>query len=483
MILRWLFLFLPVFGSAQSHYTFTAQLEEAYEAAISLRLDRSQEIIEKAKAEDPENLLNYYVEDYIDFFRIFITEEKAIFTKALPNKDLRIEKLRSGPEDSPYHLFTRAEVHLHWAAARLKFDYKFEAGREIYKAYHLLKENEERFPDFKENKKSLSIIHSLAASIPAWARTIIGIEGSVELGTQEIEELIQYAREEDNVYYAEAVGIYSYILSYLANEPEKAYQVLMNSGLQPEKSPFICFLMATMAHNTGRNDQAITLLQNRPTGADYLEFDYLVFLLGKYKLYRLDEDAEKYIDMFLNRFGGRHFIKEAYQKKAWYDWVLHDDAEGYYDNMQLLKRKGYALIDEDKSAQNEANTSSLPDRILLRARILFDGGYYEQAHKLLTTHTYSPTHPEYITYLYRLGRTQQALDMSLKALGSFKNVLAIDKSSYMACNAALQCGFIHEDKANFDKAKFFYNLCLDISPENYKESLHQKAKSGLDRIQ
>ena len=47
----------------------------------------------------------------------------------------------------------------------------------------------------------------------------------------------------------------------------------------------------------------------------------------------------------------------------------------------IVKTKGGAYSSSDKSALAEAKSGIIPDPILLKARILFDGGYYQKANK------------------------------------------------------------------------------------------------------
>ena len=53
---------------------------------------------------------------------------------------------------------------------------------------------------------------------------------------------------------------------------------------------------------------------------------------------------------------------------------------------------------------------------------------------------------------------------------------------YFACNAALQMGLIYEEQKQYAKAREYLTVCLSLSPSEYKNSLHQKAKTVLDRI-
>lgn len=54
-------------------------------------------------------------------------------------------------------------------------------------------------------------------------------------------------------------------------------------------------------------------------------FYYLDFLYGKYKLCRLDKDADIHMLQFVHHFEGRHYIKEAYQKLYWYELIFKKD--------------------------------------------------------------------------------------------------------------------------------------------------------------
>jgi len=41
---------------------------------------------------------------------------------------------------------------------------------------------------------------------------------------------------------------------------------------------------------------------------------------------------------------------------------------------------------------------------------------------------------------------------------------------------------IYENKGAYARADSAYHLCLSIKPREYKTSLHQKAKAGLNRL-
>ena len=71
----------------------------------------------------------------------------------------------------------------------------------------------------------------------------------------------------------------------------------------------------------------------------------------------------------------------------------------------------------------------------------------------------------------------------LSAIEAYNSIIEIaNEKDYRLCNSYLQLGLIYEQKGNLDKAKANYETCLHLSPDDYKRSLHQKARTALLRI-
>jgi len=236
---------------------------------------------------------------------------------------------------------------------------------------------------------------------------------------------------------------------------------------------------------TGRNDDAINILQFRPQGRTLYPFHFLDYMLGLAKLYRLDKDANVYIQKYLDKFDGINYIKEAHQKLAWF-YLLQNKESDYHSHMKLCLSKGKAIIEGDKTAVKEAKEGQKPNQLLLKARLLFDGGYYQRAYDLLSlesinTFIYKKSKLE---FSYRLGRITHQLGKIDQAIRYYqKTVDQGRKESYFyACNSALQIAILSEERNNIIKAKEYYNLCLKIKPDEYRNGLHAKAKAGLNRL-
>ncbi|MBK8502704.1 MAG: hypothetical protein IPL46_11060 [Saprospiraceae bacterium] len=147
------------------------------------------------------------------------------YEKLKQNKELRLSAIRRGDDQSPYYLYTQADIHLQWAITRVKFEDYFQAVMEIKRAFSLLSKNEELFPDFMPNKKNLGLLHALIGTVPdqyRWGVKLLGMSGTIAQGRSEIEEVLSYARSNDFVFRDEAYVMYAYLLLHLENKGEEA---------------------------------------------------------------------------------------------------------------------------------------------------------------------------------------------------------------------------------------------------------------------
>jgi tetratricopeptide (TPR) repeat protein len=314
------------------------------------------------------------------------------------------------------------------------------------------------------------------------------MDGSTAQGIHELEEVLAFAKNNEFVFEDETVVAYAFLQLYLNNRGDIAWNTLKSSKLSPKTNPLAAFVMATVAMRNGHNDEAIRLLQESPGGGSpgpYATFHYRNYLLGLAKLRRLDNDANKSLEAFVNNFKGENGIKEAYQKLAWYHRCL-DNENGYRTYMNYAKLKGAATSEGDKAALQEANRGEMPDQILLKARLLFDGGYYPRAHDLLKNNAanYAADHKKNLEYTYRLGRIAHKMGKTQEATRLYTQTMDNGAKDpwYFACNAALQLGLLYEEIKDMVNARAAFQRCLSIKPEEYAASLHAQAKAGLGRV-
>lgn len=473
---------------ASEYFEYSSLAQSAYRTATTLRLKEAQVLANQLRQSSPDNLIVHHIENYIDCLSVFSTEDRSAFEHLKERKNNRLDLVKQGDPSSPYFLYIQADIRLQWALLKLEFEEYFGAFIEVNKAYKLLKKNQQAFPDFVPNKKNLALLKALVGTIPdayQWGIELLsGINGDLKGGMQEMKAVLDYAQQHNFLFEEETAIVYGFLLFHYMDQPDKAWDFL-SQKLTPQKNLLHCYVMSNLAMRSQRNDKAIQLLQDRPGGPAFHPFPFLHHMLGEAKLRRLDKDADQHFQTFLKVYKGKNLIKDAYRKLAWHA-LIHGYPRRYLSYMESCERKGIASIGADVGAMNEASSRKVPNVQLLRARLLFDGAYYEQAKKAICTVEVELLENTELNleYFYRLGRIQQGLKDYEQALFNYNMTIqkGRDLPYFYACNAALQSGKIYEDKGYLEKARESFELCLSMNPQEYKISLHTQAKAGLQRL-
>lgn len=486
-------IFICNFSFGQYKYDFNPNCVNAYSAIISLKFKEGKKLIDQEKTINPENNIPYLLENYIYFLSVFIAEEEKDFDKYDDLKDQIIDRLKEGDERSPYYRYCLAQVNLQWSVARAKFKEYTTATLEINKAYRLLVENNEEFPDFLPNLINLGMMHTLIGTVPDnynWVKKLVGVEGTIDQGVNEILKVLNAAvtQKEYAHYKAECLFYLSFIQINLTTNRQKALDniKLIESDSSGLRNPLAIYAISRIYSDNGMNDKAIELLLSRPMGDEYFPFYFLDYLTGVAKLNRLDSDAYKYLFKYAINFKGINYIKDSYQKIAWY-YLVNENMDKYQEFIAKVNQYGNAVVDADIQAEREANNKTIPNVYLLKARLLFDGGYYEKALAAITsskTTGFLKNSRDSLEFSYRIGRiyhewgkTETCIPFYLKTIEN-----GSESPYYFAANAALQLGIIYENKGDFKKAAENYELAQRMENKEYKNSINQKAKAGLNRI-
>ncbi|MCB0501879.1 MAG: hypothetical protein KDD32_04305 [Bacteroidetes bacterium] len=470
--------------SAQS-YEFNEHCLKAYQQIFELRFAEAERTLAAEQSQNPQNLVPTFLENYIDFLALFISEEDAMFQEREGNKDKRLDILKSGDKDSPYYLYTQAEIYMQWAFTRVKFGEYIKAFLEIKKAYKLLNENAEKFPDFKPNLKSLGVLHTLLGAIPdkyKFGAKVFGMKGSIPQG---MGELAQAIKDENFIFKDEALIMYAMLQLHLNKNEKEAWKIINTNALQPDKNLTHCFAASSIAMYTGKNDQAIKLLENRPKGPQYFPFPYLDFYLGSAKLNRLDNDADIYLKKYVTQYKGKNFIKEAHRKLSWF-YLLKGNSSSYNYHVQMTVLEGEAVTDEDKSALAEVKSGIKPNKQLLEARLLFDGAYYSKALKIIEgmDEAKLTNEMEKVEYSYRKARILHEMNELELAKQAYLRTIERGGSldAYFAPNSCIKLGNIYEKEKNMSKAEEYYKKAFTYGDHEYKNSIDAEAKAGLNRL-
>lgn len=474
---------------AQEDIYWTTEAKAAYGLISELRIEESMAIIRLQAITHPENLIWPYLQDYGSFLQIFVREDVKQIADFLEHSSSRLDRVSVVPESNPMSLMCQAQMHLHQCVLRLQQNQYVAAATDINRAYKLLRKNQKLHPEDYPNLRLFAALKIGFGAIPDQYRWLISmvtsLGGTIDEGMAELNLILKNSDPVNNIYYPETVLITALAESRLNNNPAKAIELIQGHFGKLPPNKLVQHALASSYMLDGNNDAAIRTLVQNAGEASSERIPFLDFMLGKCKLFRGDDDADIYFKNFLLFHKGTHYIKEAYQKLAWFN-LMRNDRDSYFDHMQLILIKGTDNTDQDQQAMKEAESHEVPHPQLLRGRLYFDGGYYEKAGSILNEELYKKlTHRAHrLEYLYRKGRMLH--EMKSYAEAQHYYVLTIRSGQhepyYYACSAALHCGMIHETLGSEGAAEKFYLICLQINPETYATSLHQKARTGMSRM-
>lgn len=476
-----------------SQYDFNPRCVNAYNEIISLNFRAGKKLLDKEKEIDSDNKIILLLENYIDFLTLAIGEDNSDFEKLFPHRAERIEALQSINSASPWHRYTQATVYLQWAFARVKFGEYFMAGIDMNRAYRLLAENKKENPGFVPDLLLDGVMNVLIGSIPEkykWTARLAGMEGNIETGRNKLYELIRIAEINPSWshFRSEAFFYLSFIEINLHNDKNAVIALLKRIETSKDLAggPLMCYVQVNLNKHIKENDKVIEIIENCNFSDNAYPFYYLDFVLGCAKLNHLDKNAARPLLNYVNRYEGSNYIKSAYQRLAW-NSLINGDENAYHFYISQIPDHGKAFTDEDKQAQAEALSNELPNIRLLKARLLFDGGYFKTALKTLENGL-APSdlssRKDSLEYIYRKARIFHEWGKITQAVLNYGLVLESGKDQpyFYAGNSALQLGLIYEIMKQPEKALYYYNMCLKLRFDEYQTSIHQKAKAGINRI-
>jgi hypothetical protein len=463
-------------------FDMNENMQSSYTYIIGLEFNAARNNIAIEQTTNPDNGFIQLHQNYIDFLTVIIGEDLIFFENTEKKKAERLSKLKENNKSSPYYLYSQAELHLQWAFARLKFEDYIPAAYEFVKAYYLLEKNTELYPNFTLNKKGLGLLHSLLGAVPNqyhWILNIAGLQGDVDLGFSELSMVLEDS--ECKMYKNEVLFLVSLLQINLKNNNSVCQEYLDRIGDGYTTNYLLNFAAARLSYNIGQNDYCLKVLANRPSSTGKYPFYFLDYLQGMSYLCKLDYEKSKQSFMhYIDHFKGINYIKSSYHKLAWIAELQNDPSQKKY-NFDKSISEGDEYIDVDKVALKEAKKSYISHPVLLRSRLLYDGGYYLEALAQLQEKIFLDN-PE---YFYRIARVKSKLDFeNLEVISAYQKSVELSKKStdYYGPMSILQIGFIYEQANEFKNAKDSFNKCLSMSNFDYERGIHQKAKAGIDRI-
>ena len=472
----------------QYQYSWTPRTQKIYESITSLRIPEARTLMNQEKKANASNLIYPLLESYADFYQLFLNENKAEYNQMYPAFEQRIKLLEEGPKQSPYHLYTIALAHLHKSLIAIRFNKNLEAALDFRKAFLLFKENKKAYPNFSPNDVYLGLMTTVIGTIPKgyqWMASLLGMSGKITEGNALVLKYIHSKDAYANHCRNEALFVYPYLVMNFEGNKKKTFDFLENTDYDFTNNHLHAYMATNLYLNNQQSQKALQIASNINPANTYLDLPFWQFEMGYAYLNELKLDAAKNaLQQFINRFKGQFYVKDAFEKLSWIAYIQGDQAKANAYRSNVLS-KGNDITDADKQALQNAKKGTWPHPILLRARLLSDGGYQQQALSVLAGKTSKDfdKDADKTEFAYRLGRIYDLAGQPDQAIPFYSSAIekGANQPAYFAARAALQIGFIYEQKNNPSLAITFFNTCLEMKNHAFKNSLDQKAKTGIQR--
>lgn len=463
-------------------FDFNPNLQKAYQEIIKFKIESARQLLSK---ENPNNGIKILLDDYIDMIYLLNNGSQEEYKKLVENEEERLDLIDNLDKTSPYSRFIRAEIKLHWVPIKYRFGNETKAAWNFIQANKLLKENAKLFPNFIPQQKSLGLIHIIIGSIPesyTWVTNLIGLRGNVQKGQEELNRAMK-----DTIFGTETQFYNFYLQSYLLSFDVKKSEQLLKFANAHQDYLSISFLASAILMRDNKSNYALELIEERPSGNEYLMMPIFNYLKGEIALQRQDySQAITYYSAFTKNFKNPIFQKDAALKIFYAYWLSNDEEKALF-YLNKIPKVGNTLADADKAAQkfyeNYISKKQVPHKLLIKARFAFDGGFYDKAMRAIDgiKEKQMLNSKEQAEYYYRKGRICHKINKIEQAIISYNQSIHLSENQEwgFGANSALQLGYIYRELGNLEQSKIFFNQAIAYKKHESKNSVDIRAKAAL----
>lgn len=373
-------------------------------------------------------------------------------------------------------------MHLQSALLSVIHEKFFYAAGHYYSAsryFRLAEEKNEYQPGIAVLKATFDIINGSIPSEYAWLFRIPGM--SVEDGLNELSDQADRSAGSRKLETCLLLMYAGILLDY--ELPVLSDHCPLPESFQ-DSNPLLVYVRALYDLKAGRSKELVAMFEGYEQSHDAHHFYFLDLVEGEARLNLLDAAAGENLEEFIRGYSGEHYVKLAWHKLSWH-YFLNGDMEKYQHARKQVAQQGIAVVDADRQAFQEAADGELPNPALLRSRLLFDGGQYQEALQLLDDQPVLFSLCDSVELIYRKGRIYEGLGESDKAIDHYSGVLKKGSGMnwFFAPNSALHMGFLYEQAGDTVRALYYYDKCLEINQSSYKKSIAYRARQGQKRLE
>ncbi len=485
------YLYILIFITSSASLKAELVFEYHPELARIQQLILDSKLIEAKKALNiferihPDNLFVPFLKGRALFFQAFLPDQQSAFSDVEKEFSSIIDQIEKGSIRDRHTFICSSELYLMQAFLHMRYGNQFSAAWSGYQAFNRLEGGKERFSSDPLVQFGNGLLLTTVGSLPENYRIftkLIGMKGSVEKGMRLMSSALRSESIQENSLFRDEFAYMYCLVRYQLLEDSS--ELLSSFGVSVETSAFMMYMESLQLLQKGQNDKAILLLKKRVSSKEIEPYPYMDFVMGKLLLNKQDPKAAIWFVKFLNESKGPNHRVAAY-RYLWWHYAFNNQIEAA-ENSKLKALNLPANSSSDAQAMADLAQDFPID--LIRARLLFDGGYDKLAWEVLNREglkaqclrSLSAKHE----FHYRRGRVAFRQNNFLSAKNEFTLAIAdcAQEMNFSCANSHLYLAYTFGGLGETNKAEEFYTKTLNCKGFPYYEGLHQKARTGLEEL-
>lgn|GEM_PF-1249521 len=235
------------------------------------------------------------------------------------------------------------------------------------------------------------------------------------------------------------------------------------------------------ALKSGKNEEALEILSLMQADRQFESNPHLYYLLGKAYLYAGNAEAIHALKTFLELSTADNYIKSAWLRIAWF-YTMDDEVSKASESFDQVVNSGNDDVWADKQALREVAEHHALRKEILKLRLLYDGGYYQEcvlASEALIRQRDTFSDTEYVEILYRKGRSyheqgkyEQSLLVYDEILENYSHV-----KNYQIPKIAILSAYILYDLKRKEQCLSRIDFCLRMNNYGYQSTFKRQAQA------
>lgn len=464
---------------------FLPAYAKAYRLAFKLKADSAYLLTATPSVDQEAEAQRQLVRSLTDMVANMVSEGDAPLPGYDDRQEERIDALDGQRKPGPWARHALAECYLHRALVQGRYGHEVKAGISFYKAYTRTKSLAHDQPGFLPARKSMGVYLMILGLMPIernFFMKLAGIRGDVDAGLADLRRCSDSA----NAQQAEATLLYSLAQMYVRDQPEQGRANLIRYVNNEYDDLLGLTLLANVYKEDHQNGRALAALNVMQREKGHLPFYFPLLLKGELHLQALELDsAIPPLEQYLTVCSRQRLVKQLHYK-LFVAYFLKGDSLAANAHFYAIHTDGEIGTDGDRYAEYFYNRGLIPDKRLLRCRVLYDGGFYERAQRILDSIPPSslPTLNELAELSYRRARLAQRRKDTTTAQRLFLLTISTagDDPSYYAPMSCLQLGQIALRRRQFDEARTWLERVKTYPRHEYKDGLDERADHALKRL-